>query len=80
VQKSSIVEEEHLYGCFSPHGSPPKPHVLADFEGEGIDGIMAPVIQIMRNLHDLSGESSMVLPLVLGSFQALAVATTLSTP
>jgi hypothetical protein len=54
--------------------------VLANFEGEGIDGIMAPVIQIMRNLHDLSGESSVVLPLVLGSFQALAVATTLSPP
>ncbi|KAK1646404.1 hypothetical protein QYE76_064209 [Lolium multiflorum] len=45
-QKSSVVEEEHIYSCFSPHDSPYQslqPVVLAASEGEGIDGTLTPV-------------------------------------
>jgi hypothetical protein len=40
-----------------------------------MDGILAPVLQTMLELHELCGESSVVLSLELGSFDALAVAT-----
>jgi hypothetical protein len=55
--------------------------------GEGIDGILAPVLQITPELGELCGESplipSMALPLELGSLgssEALAVATAPSQP
>jgi hypothetical protein len=61
--KSSLVEEEHLYGCFSPRGSPcqsSRPIVLVVSEGERIDEILAPVLQITPELHELGGDSSLV--------------------
>jgi hypothetical protein len=82
-QKSSVVEEEHLFGCFSPRGNPcqsPHPDVSAASQCDDIDGILNPVLLISPELHELCGESSVVLPLVLGSFEALAVATTPSPP
>jgi hypothetical protein len=81
--KSSVVEEEHLYSCLSPRGShfhSPQPDVLVASIDEGMDEILAPVLQITPELGELCGESSlipsMVLPLELGSSEALAVATT----
>ena len=82
-QKSSVVEEEHTYGCFSPRGSPCpslQPDVRPASESEGIDGIMAPVIQTTPELHDLCEVSPVVLPLGLGSSEALAVSTPLLPP
>jgi hypothetical protein len=40
-QKSSVVEEEHLYGCFSPRSPSPRLDVSAASEREGMDLIMA---------------------------------------
>jgi hypothetical protein len=80
-QKSSVVEEEHLYGCFSPHGSlrsSPQPDVSTASESEEINRIMAPVLQITPELHELGVESSVMLPMEVGSFEALAVATVTS--
>jgi hypothetical protein len=82
-QKSSVVEEEHLFGCFSPRGSPcqsPQPDVSAASPSDGIDDIIDPVLLITPELHESCGESSVVLPLVLGSSEALVVATTPSPP
>jgi hypothetical protein len=48
-EKSSVVEEEYLYSCFSPRGSPGQslqPVVSAASESEGIDETLAPVLQI----------------------------------
>jgi hypothetical protein len=39
-----------------------------------MDGILAPVLQITPELHELCEEYSVVLPLEVGSFEALAVA------
>jgi hypothetical protein len=78
-QKSSVVEEEHLYGCFSPHGSlrpSLQPDVSAASESEEI--IMAQVPQITPELHELHVESSVMLPMEVGSFEALAMATVTS--
>ncbi|KAK1601703.1 hypothetical protein QYE76_018397 [Lolium multiflorum] len=61
--KSSLVEEQHLYSCFSPRGSPcqsSRPIVLAVSEGERIDEILAPVLQITPELHEIGGDSSLV--------------------
>jgi hypothetical protein len=80
-QKSFMVEEEHLYGCFSPHSSlhpSPQPDVSVVSKSDEINRIMAPVPQITPELHELRVESSMLLPMEVGSFEALAVATTTS--
>ena len=72
-QKSSVVEVEHLYGCFFPRGSPsPSPQLDTSVasESEGIVGTMA--------LQELCGDPPVVLPVELVSFEALAVATTTS--
>jgi hypothetical protein len=82
-QKSSVVEEKHLYGCFSPRGSPcpsPQPVVLAASESKGMDGIIAPVLQITPELHELCGESSVVLLLEPSSCGDLAAAKTPLSP
>lgn len=146
-QKSSVVEEEHLHGCFSPHGpsslpnesaaseregmdkiaaqsldlelsdvadtpvslshesgeqvvaksvvltpvpasSPPQsepcqspqPVVLADSKCEDIDEFLASVLQITEELHELRGDSLVVLPSALCSFETMEVATTPSPP
>jgi hypothetical protein len=82
-QKSSVAKEEHLHGCFSPRGSlysAPQPDGLVAFESEGLDGILAPVLQITPELNGLGEDSSVVLPLELGSFEALTVATVPSPP
>jgi hypothetical protein len=53
-QKSSMVKEEHLHGCFSPRGSPctlPQP----TSESDGMDGILAPLLQITPELTELCG-------------------------
>jgi hypothetical protein len=82
-QKSSMVEEsvvegehgEHLYSCISPRGSPyqsPQLHVAVAYEGEGMDGILDPVLHITPEFHELSKASLEVLPLELGSSEALA--------
>jgi hypothetical protein len=75
MQKSSLVEEDHLYGCISPCCSPCpslQPNVTPASESEGMDGILAPVRQITPILYKLCEESSMVLPFEQGSFEALA--------
>jgi hypothetical protein len=38
-------------------------------ESEGMDGILAPILQNTPEVHELCGESSVVLPLELGSFE-----------
>jgi hypothetical protein len=78
-RKLSVVEEEQLYGCFSPYGSPcpsAQPFVSASSVGEGMDEILAPVMQIVPKLHELCGKSSVVLSLEPGSSETLTVATT----
>ena len=75
-QKSLVVEEEDLYSCFSSHGShcqSPKSVVLVASESEGIDGILASVLQI-------TPDSSVALLLVMGFLEAVAVAATPSPP
>jgi hypothetical protein len=52
-QMSSVVEEEDIYGCFSPRGSPCQsllPVVSAASESEGIDGILVPMLQTTPDL------------------------------
>jgi hypothetical protein len=83
MQKSFVVDEEHLYSSFSPRGSPcqsPQLVVPAPSMSKGIDGILDPMLQITPELHELCEDSSVVLPLVLGSLKALAVAMTPSPP
>jgi hypothetical protein len=82
-EKSSVVEEEHLYSCFSPRVSPcqSSQHVVSvASESEGIVEILAPVLQITPERLVLRGDSPAVLPLVLFSFESLEVATTPSPP
>jgi hypothetical protein len=74
AQKSFVVEEEHLYGCISPRGSPcqsPQPDVPAAYESEGMDAILDPVLHITPEFYELCEESSKVLPLEVGSSEAL---------
>jgi hypothetical protein len=68
-----VVEE--LYGCFSPYGSPPlsQPFVSVGSVDEGMDGILAPMLQIAPESHELCEESSVVLPLEPSSSEVLAV-------
>jgi hypothetical protein len=83
VQKSSVVEEDNLYGSVSPRGSPclsPQPSVSPAFVSEDMAGILAPVLQITPELHELREEDSVELPLELGSFEASAVAPMPSPP
>jgi hypothetical protein len=75
-QKSSVVEEEHLYSCISPRGSPYQSSQLdvsAAYESEGMDVILDPVLHFTPEFHELCEESSEVLSLELGSFEALAI-------
>ena len=46
--------------------------------GDDTSGILAPVLRIARELQETYGDSSVVLPMELGSLQALAVASTSS--
>jgi hypothetical protein len=81
--KSPVVEEKQPYGCFSPCGSPcssPWPFVPASSVDEGMDGILAPMLQIALDPHVLCKESFVVLLLASGSFEVLAVATTPELP
>jgi hypothetical protein len=74
-QKSSVVEEDHLHGCFSPRGSlclSPQPDMLVASESGGTDGTLAPV-QITPVFNELCGESSVMPPLESGSFEAVVV-------
>jgi hypothetical protein len=71
--KFFVVEDDHLYGCISPRGSP-QPVASSASTSEGMDGIVALVLQIIPELHELCEEYSVVLPLEVGSFEALAVA------
>jgi hypothetical protein len=76
-QKSSVVEEEQLHGCFSPRGSlcpPLQLDMLVASKSEDTDGALAPV-QITPELNELCGESSMIPPLQPGSFEAVVVMT-----
>jgi hypothetical protein len=77
TEQKSVVEEDDLYGCISPHGSPclsPQPFVSSAPVSEGMVGILDPVLQITPELHDLCEEDFVELPLKLGSFEASAVA------
>jgi hypothetical protein len=47
---------------------------------EGVDGVLAPVLKITPELHELCEEFSVELPLELGSFETLAVAPAPSPP
>jgi hypothetical protein len=80
-QNSFVVEEDHLYGCISPCGSPClplQPIVLPTSVSEGMVGILAPVLQIIPEVHDLCEEDSVELRLERGLFEASAVTTTTS--
>jgi hypothetical protein len=58
-QKSFVVEEDHLHGCFSPRGNPcmsPQPVSECDGMGEILD----PLLQITTELNELCGEPSVV--------------------
>jgi hypothetical protein len=82
-QKSSMVYEDHLYGYISPCGISyllPQPIVSSASESKGMDGILALVLQITLELHELYEEYSMELPLDLVSFEALAVTPAPSPP
>jgi hypothetical protein len=82
-QKSSMVEEDHLYGCISPCGSPClslQPIVSRASTGEGMAGILAPVLQFTPELHELCEQDFVELPLERGLFEALMVAPTPSPP
>jgi hypothetical protein len=46
--------------------------VAVAYEGEGMDGILDPVLHITPEFHELSKTSLEVLPLELGSSEALA--------
>jgi hypothetical protein len=74
-KKSSVVEEEHLYGCISPCGSPCQSlqlDVAVAYKIEHIDVILDQVLHITPKFHDSCEASSEVHPLELGSFEALA--------
>jgi hypothetical protein len=43
-----------------------------------MDGVLAPILQVASEPHELCGKSSVVLPLESGSFEAPGVATTSS--
>jgi hypothetical protein len=82
-QKSSMDKEDHLYGCISLRGSSclsPQPVELPTSKREGVDGVLAPVLKITPELHELCEEFSVELPLELGSFETLAVAPAPSPP
>jgi hypothetical protein len=54
-QKSSVVEEEHLYSCISPRDSPYQSSQLdvsAAYESEGMDEILDPVLHFTPEFHD----------------------------
>jgi hypothetical protein len=78
-QKSLVIDEDHLYGCISPCGSPclsSQPIVLHASVGEGMAGILAPMLQITSELHKLCEQDSVELPLERGLFEASMVAPT----
>jgi hypothetical protein len=80
---SPVVVEEQLYGCFSPCASPclsSWPFISVSSVDKGMDGILAPMLQIAPELDECAEESSVVLPLELGSSEVLEVATTLEHP
>jgi hypothetical protein len=55
TKQKSVVEEDDLYGCISPCGSPclsPQPFVSSAPVSEGMVGILDPVLQITPELHD----------------------------
>jgi hypothetical protein len=54
--------------------------VLENAENVVITEVVAPILQVMPELQELCGESSMVLPMELGSLEACAVAMTPSPP
>jgi hypothetical protein len=78
LQVGSIVEDaEGFFGDFSPRAL----HVTPLVRGSAvITEVVAPVLQIMPELHELCGESSIVLPMELSALESLAVAMTPSLP
>jgi hypothetical protein len=63
-QKSLVIDEDHLYGCISPCGSPclsSQPIVSHASVGEGMAGILAPMLQITPELHKLCEQDSVEL-------------------
>jgi hypothetical protein len=47
-QKSSVVEVEHLYGCFSPHGPSSLSYESATPEHEGIDMVATQALDLEK--------------------------------
>jgi hypothetical protein len=45
-EEKSVVEEEHIHGCFSPRGPSSLPHESAASECEGLDMIAAQSIDL----------------------------------
>jgi hypothetical protein len=58
-QKPSVVEEEHLHGCFSPRGCPCTSLQPAS-ESDGMGEVLAPLLQITPELNELCGDPSVV--------------------
>jgi hypothetical protein len=60
-QKSSVVGEDCIFGCFSPRARSylsPQPALPGVSKCEDITVTMAPVMQIMPDLQELCGEPS----------------------
>jgi hypothetical protein len=75
-QKSPVVDEEHLYGCISPQGSPclssPQLDVSVTSKSEAVDGKLASVLRITPELLELCGESSVAVASTPSPPQSLA--------
>jgi hypothetical protein len=72
-------ENAYMYGYFSPRAAICMLSLPAASMSKAIK-IVALVLQVMHELQELSGESSVDLPMELDAFEALAVATTTSPP
>jgi hypothetical protein len=54
TEQSSVVEEEHLHGCFSPRDCPcTSPHPACESDSMGV--ILDPLLQITPELNELCG-------------------------
>jgi hypothetical protein len=79
LEESSTVEEECIYGCFSPHARSfpsPQPDMSIASRCEAIDGTLVPVMLVMPELHELCREASSPLSMThqVDSHETLVVA------
>jgi hypothetical protein len=82
LEESSVVEEECIFGCFSPRVGPCllSPVGSVASECEDIAVIMAPVMQIMPELQELCKEPSPPSLMVHPQVNSLGISAVASTP